>query len=95
MFVIYNRVTTYLLIDRRTRTMDYATERAAKAALTRAVKKGKVENRDDYAIADRALFHREIEKQEIKKNLLTGLEFSQPVNTPAVCDPSTETYHCF
>jgi hypothetical protein len=45
-----------------------------------------------HAIAERAHFHAHIEKQETKRNLLSGKEFTQPVNTPLACDPSSETY---
>ncbi len=50
--------------------------------------------KEDFAIADSHVFHTTIEKQVTKRNLLSGKEFQQPINTPASCDPSTETYHC-
>jgi hypothetical protein len=46
-----------------------------------------------WTIAEETHFHQHIEKQETKVNLLSKLPFTQPVNTPACCDPSTETYH--
>jgi hypothetical protein len=71
---------------------------AAKAALTRFTKVGSTErisceSRNELAIAESNYFHAEIEKQETKRNLLSGKEFTQPVNTPLCCDPSSETYH--
>jgi hypothetical protein len=93
-YVIYHKETTkFLRIFRNGYWQDakYASEAAAKAGLTRAVKKGKVK-REDYAIEEAVTFHRHIEKQETRRNLLSGTEFTQPVNTPACCDPSTETY---
>lgn len=93
-FVIYHKETTKLLRTLRQgywQDAKYATLGAAKAGLTLAVKKGKAK-REDYDIVDAATFHKSIEKQETKRNLLSGNEFTQPVNTPACCDPSTETY---
>lgn len=46
----------------------------------------------ELAIAEKSEFHSKIEKQETKRNLLSGKEFQQPVNTPLCCDPSSETY---
>jgi len=46
----------------------------------------------DWGYADAEYFHRAIEKTETKRNLITGKEFTQSVNTPRCCDPSTETY---
>lgn len=68
------------------------TERAAKALFTRLVRLGKIEPHT-HAIAELTHFRAHIEKTETKRNLLSGIEFTQPVNTPASCDPSTETYH--
>jgi hypothetical protein len=45
-----------------------------------------------HAIAEKAHFHAKIEKQETKHNLMSGKPFTQPVNTPLCCDPSSETY---
>ena len=50
-------------------------------------------NEKDWDIVDQKTFHDSIEKWETKQNLLSGKEFKQRVNTPACCDPSTETYH--
>lgn len=69
----------------------YASESAAKAALTRAVNSGKV-NREDYAIAESGDFNENIEKMVVRKNLMSGKEFKEPVNTPYYCSPSSETY---
>lgn len=94
-FVVYNVKTTKLLrmpsggVGCYKET--YATVAAAKAALTRAVKKGKAQF-NEYGIAELGEFRNKIEKTETKRNLLTGEEFTQPVNTPRCCDPSSELY---
>jgi hypothetical protein len=83
---------------------EYKTLAAAEAALTRASKQwwnliGRggnepVENDPRYrmAIAAKAYFHQNIEKQVKKKNLLTDEEFMEPANRPYYCSPSSETY---
>jgi hypothetical protein len=115
-YVIYNKETTVIL---RTPSRsvgcyveNYKTLAAAKAALTRLAKKGKLGTesvpaptkhnkfatkqipyiKEDFDIAEIKYFRENIEKQETKKNLLSGKEFKQPVNTPRCCDPSSETY---
>jgi hypothetical protein len=93
-YVVYHKDTTrYLCKHPKVRTdhESFASESAAKAALTREVKAGAVE-RQDFLIADATTFRTSIEKTETKCNLLTGKEFTQSVNTPMICDPSTETY---
>ncbi len=97
-YIVYHKETTERLdvhvSERRRMPESYATERAAKAALTRAVKKYKI-NGADFAIAEKTIFYRDIEKQVEKVNLLSGTPFKIGVNTPRVCDPSTETYWSF
>lgn len=46
----------------------------------------------DWALADSEYFQMFIEQRVTKRNLMTGQEFTQSVNTPRSCDPSTETY---
>lgn len=69
----------------------YASERAAKAALTREVNKGKIV-REEYAISESENYYKNIEKTEIVINLMSGKEVEQSVNTPRCCDPSSELY---
>lgn len=97
MHLVYNIETTYILINRRTRKERYETERAAKAALTRAVtdsmgtdKEMKI---DEYAIAECNDFGQNIEKMRTVKNLMTGVEFEESVNTPGYCSPACESYY--
>lgn len=91
-YVVYNKETTITFHLRYVGTQYFATEGAAKAALTRHVKKTG-EDPALYAVASDALFHGKIEKQVLKRNLISGKEFEQPINTPLCCDPSSETYH--
>jgi len=95
MYIIYNKQTTEtikkLVSNRAWFTHEFETLQGAKNYLTRQVNQGKL-IREDYAIADCMTFANIIEKQETKRNLLSGKDFQQPVNTPLCCDPSSETY---
>ena len=71
--------------------LTYETEGAAKAAITREAKKGKIE-REDYAVAESSWYTDNIEQKEKVRNLMSGKEVTQSVNTPLCCDPSSETY---
>jgi hypothetical protein len=98
MWYVYDKDTTVIV-------KGYKTHSAAQAAVTRAHKQylktniyvpGSNAHEDDplfmWAIADAAYFHMMIEKRVTKRNLMTGAEFTQTVNTPLGCDPSSETY---
>ena len=91
-YVIYNKETTLILRERAFSKEYYATERAAKAALTRFSKKDPKISRDDFAIADSKDFHENIEKMKTVKNLMSGKPMEIPVNTPNCCNPGSETY---
>lgn len=93
MFVIFEKSTTKIVrILRKNYWTDakFATEGAARAAFTRLAKQGKVSTRK-HAILSTVDFAK-IEKQEERINLMSGKPFMTSVNTPACCDPSTETY---
>lgn len=90
-FVIYNRHTSRIYQHPRTRKEYYDTIRAAKAARTRLERDGKIDA-TDYDIADVSTYTRDIEQFKTVKNLMSGKPVRVSVNTPACCDPSTETY---
>ena len=102
MYVIYEVSSTYIIgkDGRPDHRAVYKTMAAAKAAVTR-VRKAWVLSRDEcrdndplfrYAIADTAYFAKNIEKQRRVRNMMTGAEFMEPVNTPAYMSPSRESY---
>ena len=81
----------------------YKTMSAAKAALTRLTKAWRanaLSNYDSldndptfrYGISEADYFHKNLEKQVKKKNLMSGKEFMEPANRPYYCSPSSETY---
>ncbi len=90
-YVIYDKSTT-VLVGTSLDPKIFRTERGAKGYLTRLVNRGFCFKRENYAITDMVTFHTQIETWVTKKNLLSGKEFRQPLNTPICCDPSSETY---
>ena len=49
-------------------------------------------NRDEWAIAEAREFFDNIEKTVVVKNLMTGADVEQSINTPRSCDVSSELY---
>jgi len=96
-YVIYDKETTVILFNNRTRKERYASKGAATAALTRmqadADNNDETFDRDAYAIADSLNFSKNIEKMRTVKNLMTGVEFEESVNTPGYCSPACESYY--
>lgn len=88
-YVVYNTDTTRLLPQQK---QTFATAGAAKAAKTRALNNGWIHEADKWAVAEYNDFVDNIEKMKTVKNLMSGKEIDIPVNTPLVCDPSSEAY---
>lgn len=103
-FVVYFPASTYCL-KKDNGSPYFSSEAAAKAAITR-VKGGVGKSARNMAkylaaqgsswwslrVCEAARFHATVEKSETKVNLMSGKAFTQPVNTPLCCDPSSETY---
>ncbi len=73
----------------------YPTEKGAKIALTRAINDGKKIRGTpaaDCLTTDATTFAKTIDRKVTKINLMSGKPFVDSINTPACCDPSTETY---
>lgn len=68
----------------------HETERGAKIAATRAAKK----TNKELVVITVEEYREAMKKVPTKKviNLMSGKEVEIPINTPACCDPSTETY---
>lgn len=90
-FVIYNTATTKIVKERFYSKAYYATEAAAKAAITRFAKKG-ICNKDEVAIAEGNYYSANIEAKVKQINMMSGKEYYESVNTPSYCSPSSETY---
>lgn len=95
-YVAYHKETTRYLRNHpkvKTDQTHFASAGAAKAAITREAKRGAIKA-EDFMVEDAKIFHELIEKTETVKNILSGKDVIQSVNTPLCCDPSSETYHC-
>ena len=94
----------YILYDRhntRIVSKEYRTHAAAQAELTRRRKAaagewGVLHAEDDplflLGIAETEYYAKHIEKTVTRVNLMTGAEYTESVNTPLACSPSSETY---
>ena len=96
MFVVYHKQSTrFLRVLRNGYWQDaiYKSQGGATRALNRALAKGEIKYADfyDWGILPMDEFA-QLEKKVEKRNLLSGQAFVDSVNTPACCDPSTETY---
>jgi hypothetical protein len=88
MFVVYHKETTRIVGSRVHNT--WKSMGAAKAHLGRMAKMGY--RVDEYEIASYSFFSDNIEKTVVRKNLMSGKEFTESVNTPHYCSPSSESY---
>lgn len=92
-YIAYHKETTRYLKNHpkvKTDKTHFATEAAAKAAITREAKRGRIKA-EDFTTASVEEFAK-LEKTETVKSLMGGKEVEQSVNTPLCCDPSSETY---
>ena len=108
MFYIYEKSSTYIMgklskydgVVRPDHRKTYKSMAAAKAALTKMTNHHRRTTVDDmqnspqfrYAIAETEYFHNSIEKSRTRKSLMSGVEFSEPVNTPAYMSAASESY---
>ena len=94
-YVIFETETTRLFRVFRQgywQNASYADQGAAKAAMTRLTKAGKIDP-SKHTIMEHSEF-KKIEKTETVISLMSGQPVVQSVNTPLCCDPSSETYWC-
>ena len=106
MFYIYEKSSTYIIgkpskwdnTVRPDHRQTYKTMPAAKAGLTRIKKAEGLLPTDPnyadfrYAIAEAEYFHETIEKGVMKRNMMSGEDYFETVNTPIYMSPSSETY---
>ena len=86
--------TIHVIIDENTILRgEYKTERAAKAGITRLNKKraAKGEAPLNLSAISKAQYIT-IRPMKTVRNLMTGVDITIPVDTPRICDPSTELY---
>ena len=101
-YVIYHKETSQLWVHTRyrpfRRTESYRTHAAAQAALTRLCRGSGLLPGDEnyplyqYGIAEANHYREKIERTVVRRNLMTGKEYRESVNTPNYCSPSSEAY---
>ena len=102
MYLIYDQSTTKILSREGKRYYQeaaYKTYAAAQAALTRMQKKHAQRNADaaqgplyTAAIAEAEYYAKNIEKFVTRKNMMSGQEYTESVNTPNYMSPASEAY---
>ena len=101
MYYIYDQSTTKIL-SRESKSYQqaaYKTYSAAQAALTRMQKKYAQRNADaaqgplyTAAIAEAEYYAKNIERFVTRKNMMSGKEYTESVNTPNYMSPASEAY---
>lgn len=102
MYYIYDQSTTKILSREGKRYYQqaaYKTMAAAQAALTRMQKKYVQRNVDaaqgplfTAAIAEAGYYASKIERTVTRKNLMSGKEYTESINTPSYMSPASEAY---
>ena len=88
MFYIVSRGTGLIVTDGPNRTRAYKTFGAARATRTRLCRKAGY-TADQLSIIDTKHYKPQM---VTRKNLMTGAEFEEDVNTPNCCSPASETF---
>ena len=88
MFYIVAKGTGLIVTDGPHRTRAYKTFGAARATRTRLCNKAGW-SIDELDIVDTKTYQ---PRMVTRKNLMSGVEFQEDVNTPYFCSPSSETY---
>lgn len=105
MFVIAHKETMALLqtVSRRSfKVNNWASERSAKAWLTKMYNNGKLEgsyrngeyekfSKDDFVIMD-AVEYKAVEPMVERINMMSGKPYKESINTPCYMSPSCESY---
>lgn len=102
MYLIYDQKTTKILSregKRYHQRAEYKTMSAAQAALTRMQNKYLKNNVDaaegplyTAAIAEAEYYRKNIERFVTRKNMMSGQEYTESVNTPNYMSPASEAY---
>ena len=88
-YVVYHKDTT-IICKRKNGDRSFASEAAAKAFITRQL------NGDaNYAVAELGYFEDNIEKRVERVNIMSGVKYMEPVNTPPFMSPACESYWTF
>jgi hypothetical protein len=87
-YYVISKGTGLIVTDGPNKTRAYKTRGAAKAVVTRLTNKAGY-NPFSLEIVDRKNYK---PRMVTRKNLMTGAEFEEDVNTPFCCSPASETF---
>lgn len=87
-YYIIVKATGLIMSDGPNRTRAYRTESAAKATITRLIKKAGWTG-DEFAITPVRDYQ---PRMVTRRNLMSGKEYQEDVNTPNFCSPASESY---
>ena len=87
-YYIIVKATGLIMSDGPNRTRAYRTKGAAKATITRLIKKAGWTS-DEFAITPVRDYQ---PRMVTRRNLMSGKEYQEDVNTPNFCSPSSESY---
>jgi len=96
-FVIYRKSDSKIMINSKTRKEFYASIGRAKLALSKMIENRQlIENTEcsTYACEELDFYRKNIEQFRMVKNLLSGKEVRESVNTPNYCSVGSEAYFC-
>ena len=92
-YIVYHKASTAIPVTLRRKV--YKTHGAAQAWITR-LGKGMIEDADhpkfNYAIAEVEYYAKHIERTVTRKNMMTGVEYEESINTPSYMSPACESY---
>jgi hypothetical protein len=87
-YYIIVRTTGLIVTDGPNRTRSYKTFGAARATRTRLC------NKSGWSVAELSIVDTQHYKPRMvtRKNLMSGIEYQEDVNTPLCCSPASETF---
>ena len=92
-YIVYHKASTAIPVTLRDKV--YKTHGAAQAWITRQGK-GMIEDADHpkfvYGIAEVEYYRKNIERQVVRKNMMSGVEYTESINTPSYMSPASEAY---
>jgi hypothetical protein len=90
-YVVYRTRDSKIVNEKTYGKEVWATEAAAKAAMTRILKKNRYPG-EELRVQELGAYRMFIEQKVERVNLMSGKTYWESVNTPYYCSPSSETY---
>jgi hypothetical protein len=90
-YVVYRTSDSKICNEKTYGKEAWATEAAAKAAMTRILKKNRYPG-EELRVQELSAYRMFIEETVERVNMMTGKTYRESINTPNYCSPSSETY---